>query len=88
MSVSFEKRGHVGLVLLDDQPRRNALSTHLVRELMEVIEASRRDRVRALVIGAAGKVFCAGANIHEMLDQNWLTWTEPKPGMPTPLDLF
>lgn len=88
MSVSYAKRNHVGLVLLDDGPRRNALSFALVGELMEILAISRRDGMRALVIGSAGKVFCAGADMQEMLEQNWFTWTRPEPGKPTPLDLF
>lgn len=88
MSIHFERRGHVGLALLDDPPRRNALSTALVRELLDVIETSRRESTRALVIGAAGTVFCAGADVSEMLGQDWQTWLEPRADRPTPLDLF
>ena len=88
MSIHVERRGHVVLALLDDEPRRNALSTALVRELIEVIQTSRRERVRAIVIGSTGRVFCAGADISEMLGQDWQTWLDPRPESPTPLDLF
>ena len=88
MRIRFERHEHVGLALLDDEPRRNVLSRGLVRELIDVIHASRREHVRALVIGSAGKLFCAGADISEMLGQDWETWIHPKADQPTPLDLF
>jgi len=88
MSIRFEQHGHVGLVLLDDEARRNALSSALVTELLTILQTSRRDHVRALVIGSAGPVFCAGADITEMLGQDWESWINPRPGQPTPLDLF
>ena len=88
MSIRFERQGHVGIALLDDGPRRNVLSSALVRELLDVLEASRRERVRAIVIGSAGSLFCAGADISEMLGADWETWIHPQPDRPTPLDLF
>src|SRR5688572_12746291 len=88
MSIRFERHGHVGLALLDDEPRRNVLSSALVRALIDAIHASRRERIRALVIGSAGALFCAGADISEMLGQDWEAWIHPRPDQPTPLDLF
>ena len=88
MSLRFETHGHVGLALLDDEPRRNVLSRALVREVLDVLEASRLEHVRAVVIGSSSAVFCAGADIGEMLGQDWQTWIHPQRDQPTPLDLF
>jgi enoyl-CoA hydratase/carnithine racemase len=88
MKIRFERHEHVGLALLDDEPRRNVLSRALVRELLDVLHASRAERIRALVIGSAGTLFCAGADISEMLGEDWDSWIDPQPDRPTPLDLF
>lgn len=88
MTIRFERHGHVGLALLDDEPRRNVLSSALVRALIDAMHASRREGIRALVIGSAGTLFCAGADISEMLGQDWDAWIHPRPDQPTPLDLF
>ena len=86
--IRFERRGNVGLALLADEPRRNSLSSALVRELIEAMQASRREHVRALVIGSSSAIFCAGADMSEMMNQDWSTWIDPHPDRPTPLDLF
>src|SRR5262245_15860803 len=65
--VTLERRGSVGVLTLDREARRNALSRdalyaigRLTRELIE-------DRaVRAIVVtGAGDKAFCAGADLKE-----------------------
>lgn len=86
--VRYERRGHVGLLLLADGARRNALSSALVGEVRDVMRSSREANVRALVLGSAGPVFCAGADMAEMMGQDWSTWIDPDPARPTPLDLF
>jgi enoyl-CoA hydratase/carnithine racemase len=65
--VRVERRGHVGVLVLDRAPVRNALSREalfalgrLGRELVE--DAS----IRAIVVtGAGDKAFCAGADLKE-----------------------
>lgn len=53
-------------VTLNDEPRRNALSTDLLLELVDVLDAADADpSVRVIVLTNAGTVFCAGANLSE-----------------------
>jgi enoyl-CoA hydratase len=50
-----------------DRPPVNALSTPLVRELFDVVDAMDHDKaVRVLVLTGKGKAFVAGADIAEM----------------------
>lgn len=86
--VTCERSGHVAVLTLCDEMRRNCLSSGLVRALLAALTESRREGMRAVVIAARGKVFSAGANIREMLEQKWFDWSEPNPDLPTPIDLF
>lgn len=53
-------------VTLNDEPRRNALSSDLLVELVDILDASDADpEVRVVVLTNAGTVFCAGANLAE-----------------------
>ena len=51
-------------VTLNDEPRRNALSSDLLVELVDILDAADADdAVRVVVLTNAGTVFCAGANL-------------------------
>ena len=77
--VSFELRGHVGIVSMQDAERFNALAPPQVAALLAALEESRRAQARALVIVSSVKHFCAGADIKEMLKGELLD-----PGRPLP----
>src|SRR5204863_10032174 len=54
-------------VTLNRPERRNALSLELMQELLACLEELGRDReVRAVILAAAGKVFCSGHDLSEM----------------------
>jgi methylglutaconyl-CoA hydratase len=58
--------GGVLTVTLNDVERRNALSTDLLIELVDVLDAADADdAVRVVVLTNAGTTFCAGANLSE-----------------------
>jgi methylglutaconyl-CoA hydratase len=53
-------------VTLNDEARRNALSSDLLVELVDILDAANADdAVRVVVLTNAGSVFCAGANLSE-----------------------
>ena len=78
--------GGIFTVTLADEPRRNALSTQLVDELMTALDAADADpEVRVIVVTNKGNTFCAGANLSER--------SEPGSGAPpaavrSPMELF
>jgi enoyl-CoA hydratase len=59
--ITFERRGQVGLAVIDRQERRNALNGELCDELRAHLEEN--DTLRAFVITGAGSAFCAGADL-------------------------
>ncbi|NUO53726.1 MAG: enoyl-CoA hydratase [Polyangiaceae bacterium] len=65
--VRAERRGAVGILVVDREARRNALSRKTLRELGRLGRELVADpAVRAIVVtGAGNKVFCAGADLKE-----------------------
>ena len=65
-----DRDGAVVTLTLNRPERRNALSTDLMLELTERLRATAADDgVRAIVLGAAGPVFCSGHDLREMRDR-------------------
>lgn len=64
--VHLDVADGVATMTLDSQRNRNALSKQLVTELSEhLATAAADDAIRAVVVAAAGPVFCAGADMAE-----------------------
>ncbi|HTK57303.1 MAG TPA: enoyl-CoA hydratase-related protein [Gemmatimonadales bacterium] len=60
--------GGILTLTLDRPDKRNALSSALIEALLEAVERADLDaQVRVLVIKGAGKDFCAGADLEELL---------------------
>ena len=87
-AVLFEQRGHVGLVLLNQPARRNALCAALVEGVLGALQRSRDTGARSIVICSRGPAFCAGADVNEALQSGWLLAEGGAGGRATPLDLF
>lgn len=65
--ILAETRGRVGLITLNRPQAMNALNNHLMRELMDALEAfDQDDSIGAMVITGNEKAFAAGADIKEM----------------------
>lgn len=87
--MTLERHGTVAVIVLDDAARRNALSTGLVSGVLAALTESLRDGMRAVVLASRQPAFCAGADIREMLETDWLeTGPRDAGAPPTPLDLF
>ena len=71
-SMSFEhllvaREGAISVVTLNRPERRNALSLALMQELIACLDEIGREReTRAVILAAAGKVFCSGHDLSEM----------------------
>jgi enoyl-CoA hydratase/methylglutaconyl-CoA hydratase len=64
--VHLDLEGPRATITLDSQHNRNALSRQLVAELFAALEAAEADpEVRVVLVRAAGKVFCSGADLSE-----------------------
>jgi enoyl-CoA hydratase/carnithine racemase len=69
--------GTAAVITLNRPERRNALSLGLMRELIAALDRVGRDRdVRAVILAAAGKVFCAGHDLSEMTGRDINSYRE------------
>jgi enoyl-CoA hydratase/carnithine racemase len=61
------REGPVAVITLNRPERRNALSLELMCELIGCLDRIGGDRdIRAIILAAAGKVFCSGHDLSEM----------------------
>ncbi len=69
--LTFQREGNIGVVTLNRPERRNALSLELMQELIRTLdEIGGNPEVRAVILAAAGKVFCSGHDLSEMTGRN------------------
>jgi enoyl-CoA hydratase/carnithine racemase len=70
-SICVEPDGPIAVVTLNRPQRRNALSLELMLELIGCLDDIARDRaIRAVILAAAGKVFCSGHDLSEMVGRD------------------
>ena len=64
----FEIENGTAIITLNRPNRRNALSLQLMRELIACLhDVDRNKSITAVILAAAGKVFCSGHDLSEML---------------------
>ena len=81
--IGVEKSGHVALVEIR-RPPHNFFDIPLIKEIAEAFESFDEDvNIRAIVLAAQGKAFCAGANYGDgsTLDGQGRRPNEPGPGV-------
>jgi len=81
--IGVEKSGHVALVEIR-RPPNNFFDIPLIKEIADAFESFDKDiDVRAVVLAAQGKAFCAGANFGDgsTLDGQGRRPNEPGPGV-------
>src|SRR5271169_1989037 len=69
--LTVAREGHSAIVTLNRPQRRNALSLELMQELIRCLDGIGGNReIRAVILAAAGKVFCSGHDLSEMVGRN------------------
>jgi len=69
-SFLYEVSEGVGTITLNRAERLNALTFEVYRELTETFAAlGAEDEVRAVVITGAGRAFCSGGDVHEIIGE-------------------
>jgi enoyl-CoA hydratase/carnithine racemase len=64
----LEEEVEAAVITLNRPERRNALSLELMLELIYVLgEVGRDKRTRSVILAAAGKIFCSGHDLNEMV---------------------
>ena len=67
--ILFSTKGAFGIVTLNNPKTINALSKRMIGELIDALtKVSTDESVKVIIIRAAGKNFCAGHNLSEMVD--------------------
>ena len=70
-NICLQSDGPSAVVTLNRPQRRNALSLETMLELIDCLDAIGRDRaIRAVILAAAGKVFCSGHDLSEMVGRD------------------
>jgi enoyl-CoA hydratase/carnithine racemase len=66
-NLTVAHEGAAAILTLNRPQRRNALSLHLMIEIIDALDHfSQRAETRAIILAAAGKVFCSGHDLSEM----------------------
>lgn len=58
----------IGFITLNSPKTANALSKNMIRELIIAFEGFREEPIKVIILKAAGRHFCSGHNISEMID--------------------
>jgi len=67
--ILYSTKGSVGFLTLNNPKKINALSKTMIGEIIHALdEVALDESIKVLVIRAAGKHFCAGHNLAEMVD--------------------
>jgi enoyl-CoA hydratase/carnithine racemase len=73
----YNEADRIAAITLNRPNRRNALSLDLMRELTSCLhETSRRPGVHAVILAAAGNVFCSGHDLGEMTGRTLAEYRE------------
>ena len=75
--LDIQHEGHVSHIYLNRPELRNAFDAETIAELTNVFQNVSADpAVRAVVLGAHGKAFCAGADLNWMRAMADFSWAE------------
>ena len=70
-NICFDTEGELAVITLNRPSRRNALSLELMRELIDcLVHIEQERKFRAVILAAAGKVFCSGHDLSEMVGRD------------------
>jgi len=76
-SLQIERDGAVARVWLNRPEVRNAFNEGLIAELRQAFDSLAEDpSLRAIVLGARGKAFCAGADLSWMKTMSTYSWEQ------------
>ena len=66
--IIYSKEDHVATITLNRPERMNAVTGKSSRELTQAIDKAEKDKeVRVLILTGAGRAFCAGADVSQMV---------------------
>ncbi len=70
VEITFDREDAVGTLTLNNAAKRNALSIRMIEEISHLLNhVAVDDTLKVLILKAAGKHFCAGHDLAEMVDE-------------------
>lgn len=69
-SIQFEINNSIGFITLNRPDKLNAFNREMALALQSALESCKASKVRAVYITGAGKAFCAGQDLEEVVDTN------------------
>ncbi len=68
--ILFDVEGSIGFLTLNNPRKINALSRRMIQEMIDALtQVASDESIKVIIIQAAGKHFCAGHDLAEMVDQ-------------------
>jgi enoyl-CoA hydratase len=67
MIVDCQLHGHIGVITMQDDAKRNAMSRQLVDGVHAAMDSAISQGARALVLASQARVFCAGGDLSGLL---------------------
>ncbi len=68
--ILFTAEGSIGFLTLNNPRKINALSRRMIQEIIDALtQVAADESVKVIIVEAAGKHFCAGHDLSEMVDQ-------------------
>ena len=65
-TITLKKADHIATITMNRPDNTNALNTKMLHELIAALhDVSNDDDVRVVILAAAGRVFCSGADVSE-----------------------
>ena len=84
--VRFEKKGHVGRILLNRPEKRNAMNLAVWKAIDKAVAAAEDPDVWAVILSGEGKSFCAGLDLGP--DNELISTIGGQPGAVQKVTLF
>jgi enoyl-CoA hydratase len=70
-TITFEKKGPIGVLTLNTPKKLNALNSTMIGELNAALDVAEKDNdVRVVLLTGAGRAFCVGYDISSMPEGN------------------
>src|ERR1700743_1079672 len=86
--VSYEKSNRIAWITINNEARMNALSTGVMNGLYDAFEEVDHDDdvLVAVLTGAGGRAFCAGADLKDLTERDQATGVAARPNIKNGLE--
>ncbi len=74
--ITLSLEGHLARLTLNQPDKANALSQGMIAELSQALEEIAASQARVVILSGAGKHFCAGHKMDEMIGRDPVTYRE------------